>query len=62
MENKTQVILIVLWALLALASFAGGIFAAMPLVWRIISWVFGIYNCLIIFGIGYVVNKGQKDE
>ena len=61
MGNIGQIVMIVLWALLALASFAGGIFVAMPLGWKIVNLAFGIFNCLIILGIGYA-NKKDKTE
>lgn len=54
--------MIVLWAVLALAAFASGIFVAMPLGWKIVNYVFGVFNCLIILGLGYSVNKQDKQE
>lgn len=57
-----QVIMIVLWALLALTAFASGIFVPMALGWKIVNYVFGVFNCLIILGLGYSVNKQDKQE
>lgn len=54
--------MIVLWALLALAAFASGIFVPMALGWKIVNYVFGVFNCLIILGLGYSVNKQDKQE
>ena len=54
--------MIVLWAVLALATFACGIFVPMALGWKIVSFAFGIYNCLIILGLGWSVNKKEKQE
>ena len=62
MSNIGQVIMIVLWAVLALAAFASGIFVAMPLGWKIVNFAFGIYNCLIILGLGWSINKKDKQE
>ena len=57
-----QVIMIVLWALLALASFASAIFVAMPLVWKIVGYAFGVYNFLIILGLGWSFNKNEEKQ
>lgn len=54
--------MIVLWALLALAAFASAIFVPMALVWKIVNFAFGIYNVLIILGLGWAVNKNEKQE
>ena len=62
MGNIGQIIMIVLWALLALAAFASAIFVPMALVWKIVNFAFGIYNVLIILGLGWAVNKQDKQE
>lgn len=54
--------MIVLWAVLALAAFASGIFVPMALGWKIVNFAFGIYNCLIILGLGWSINKKDKQE
>ena len=53
--------MVVLWALLALASFASSIFVSMALGWKVVNFAFGIFNCLIILGIG-LANKQDKKE
>lgn len=62
MKNIGQNILVVLWALLALATFACGIFVPMALGWKIVNFAFGIYNVLIILGLGWATNKQDKLE
>lgn len=62
MGNFGQIFMIVLWALLALAAFASAIFVPMALVWKIVNFAFGIYNVLIILGLGWAVNKNEKQE
>ena len=62
MGNFGQILMIVLWALLALAAFASAIFVPMALVWKIVNFAFGIYNVLIILGLGWAVNKNEKQE
>ena len=62
MGNFGQILMIVLWALLALAAFASAIFVPMALVWKIVNFAFGIYNVLIILGLGWAVNKQDKLE
>ena len=54
--------MIVLWAFLALASFASAIFVAMPLVWKIVGYAFGVYNFLIILGLGWSFNKNEEKQ
>lgn len=62
MGNFGQVFMIVLWALLALAAFASAIFVPMALVWKVVNFAFGIYNVLIILGLGWAVNKTEKEK
>lgn len=57
-----QVIMIVLWALLALTSFAGAIFVPMALGWKVVNFAFGIYNFLIILGLGWAFNKNDEKQ
>lgn len=51
--------MILLWALLALTSFASAIFVPMALAWKVVNFAFGIYNVLIILGLGFAVNKNE---
>ena len=46
MESKLTIVLMILWAVLAVASFVSGWFA--PLFWGIVNWVFGGLNLMII--------------
>lgn len=46
MEDKLTKILMIVWAVLALASFVSGWFA--PLFWGIVNWAFGGLNLMII--------------
>lgn len=62
MGNFGQIFMIVLWALLALAAFASAIFVPMALAWKVVDFAFGIYNVLIILGLGWAVNKNEKQE
>jgi len=62
MGNIGQVFMIVLWAVLALTAFASAIFVPMALAWKIVNFAFGIYNCLIILGLGWSINKKEKQE
>ena len=62
MKNIGQVIMVVMWAMLALTSFASAIFVPMALGWKIVNFAFGIYNVLIIIGLGWATNKQDKLE
>lgn len=46
MESKLTIVLMILWAVLAVASFVSGWWA--PLFWGIVNWVFGGLNLMII--------------
>lgn len=46
MEEKMTKILMIVWAVLAVASFVSGWFA--PLFWGIVNWAFGGLNLMII--------------
>ena len=46
MEDKMTKILMIVWAVLAVASFVSGWWA--PLFWGIVNWVFGALNLMII--------------
>lgn len=60
--NLGQLLLIVLWAVLALAAFASAIFVPMALTWKIVNFAFGIYNTCIVLGFGWLFNKKEKQE
>lgn len=46
MESRITKILMMVWAVLALASFVSGWFA--PLFWGIVNWTFGGLNLMVI--------------
>ena len=46
MEDKMTKILMIVWAVLAVASFVSGWWA--PLFWGIVNWAFGALNLMII--------------
>lgn len=54
--------MVVLWAVAALVSFASAIFLPMALGWKIVNYVFGVFNCLIILGFGWSITKQDKQE
>lgn len=47
MESRITKILIIIWAVLAVASFVSGWFVT-PLFWSIVNWTFGGLNLMVI--------------
>ena len=68
MENKFSIILLMVWSVLAIASFVAAFFVT-PLIAKIILLVFGGLNLMIIgsWAIGFIqaikeYNKAKKKE
>ena len=57
-NNKLTKILMVIWAVLALASFVSGWFA--PLFWGIVNWTFGGLNLMIIGSLLIALVQSRK--
>ncbi len=62
--TKGTIALMIIWAVLALVVFAMGLFAVtptvLPVLWKIITIVFGALNAMVIVSFGVLIRQDKK--
>lgn len=55
--KKGTKIMMILWSILALSLFVSGLIITIPLFFKILNTIFGVFNIVAILGFGLLLKK-----